>query len=245
MTTLSPEMEFLQSLKGDTSEPVKPADAQPDEDDDDYDPSSFVAPSKESSASILTSKAAAKPTRFKAGFEIDDDEEEQEEDQMGNHSGFNGTAFAGDKSSSGTPANALSIHTADVSIPKTDGQSVQESNSLNVPASSQFDARASTPPKPLTIPQSPSTTQYKTAEPSSATAAFFQRARLPQDRVGLLEDRIAEDPRGDIDAWLELIAEHRSRNRIDQAREVYQRFFSIFPTAVCALYFRNVTDGSR
>jgi cleavage stimulation factor subunit 3 len=58
------------------------------------------------------------------------------------------------------------------------------------------------------------------------------RNRLPHDRIGLLEDRIKEDPRGDINAWIELLAEHRSRNRLDNAREVYERFFKVFPSSV-------------
>lgn len=58
------------------------------------------------------------------------------------------------------------------------------------------------------------------------------RGRLPHDRVGILEDRIQEDPRGDTAAWLELISEHRSRNRIDNARETYERFLKVFPLAV-------------
>ncbi|CAL5870382.1 uncharacterized protein PFLUO_LOCUS4618 [Penicillium psychrofluorescens] len=67
-----------------------------------------------------------------------------------------------------------------------------------------------------------------TPVPDSPSAA---RARLPHDRVGILQDRIDEDPRGDIAAWLELIAEHRSRNRLDSAREVYERFLKVFPMA--------------
>ncbi|KAB8228546.1 mRNA 3'-end-processing protein rna14 [Aspergillus alliaceus] len=55
------------------------------------------------------------------------------------------------------------------------------------------------------------------------------KGRLPHDRIGILEDRIQEDPRGDIPAWLELINEHKGRNRIDGAREVYERFLKAFP----------------
>ncbi|OAT07053.1 mRNA 3'-end-processing protein rna14 [Blastomyces gilchristii SLH14081] len=66
---------------------------------------------------------------------------------------------------------------------------------------------------------------------STPTAAAAPRGRLPHDRVGILEDRIQADPRGDTDAWLELINEHRSRNKLDSAREVYERFFKIFPSA--------------
>ncbi|KAI9883229.1 MAG: hypothetical protein M1823_005005 [Watsoniomyces obsoletus] len=57
------------------------------------------------------------------------------------------------------------------------------------------------------------------------------RVRLPNDIVGMLEDRIKEDPRGDMDAWLSLIAEHRRRNRLQDARAVYDRFFKVFPMA--------------
>ncbi|KAJ5721776.1 RNA-processing protein HAT helix [Penicillium malachiteum] len=57
------------------------------------------------------------------------------------------------------------------------------------------------------------------------------RGRLPHDRVGILQDRVNEDPRGDLAAWLELIAEHRGRNRLDSAREIYERFLKVFPMA--------------
>lgn len=62
------------------------------------------------------------------------------------------------------------------------------------------------------------------------------KARLPLDRVGILEDRIKEDTRGDIDAWLSLISEHRKRNKIEDARAVYERFFKVFPFAVSSNY---------
>jgi cleavage stimulation factor subunit 3 len=68
-----------------------------------------------------------------------------------------------------------------------------------------------------------------TPTPESPSAA---KGRLPHDRVGILEDRIQEDPRGDIPAWLELINEHRGRNRVDSARDVYERFLQVFPLSV-------------
>ena len=61
------------------------------------------------------------------------------------------------------------------------------------------------------------------------------KARLPHDRLGILEDRIKMDERGDMDAWLGLIAEHRSRGKLDEARKVFDRFFTIFPSAVSLL----------
>ncbi|CZS92531.1 related to mRNA 3'-end-processing protein rna-14 [Rhynchosporium graminicola] len=57
------------------------------------------------------------------------------------------------------------------------------------------------------------------------------KARLPHDRIGLLEDRVKEDPRGDIDAWVSLISEHRKRNKLDDARAVYERVLKVFPQA--------------
>lgn len=52
------------------------------------------------------------------------------------------------------------------------------------------------------------------------------------DPVTLLEARIKEDPRGDMDAWLNLMAEHRSRSRLDDLRKVFHRFLEVFPQAV-------------
>lgn len=66
--------------------------------------------------------------------------------------------------------------------------------------------------------------------PSPSSAA--PKARLPHDKIGLLEDRIKEDERGDLDAWLTLIDEHKRRGKLDEARKVYERFFGIFPSAV-------------
>jgi cleavage stimulation factor subunit 3 len=57
-------------------------------------------------------------------------------------------------------------------------------------------------------------------------------SRLPQDKVGMLEDRIQADPKGDMEAWLALLGEHRKRNKLDEARKIYERFFKVFPTAV-------------
>ena len=70
------------------------------------------------------------------------------------------------------------------------------------------------------------------SQTANAAATSLPKARLPHDRVGILEDRIAEDPRGDMDAWLSLISEHRKRNKFDEARAVYDRFFKVFPSAV-------------
>lgn len=65
---------------------------------------------------------------------------------------------------------------------------------------------------------------------SQAGAAFHQE--VPKDRVQLLEDRVNNDARGAVDEWLALISEHRARNDVVQARQVYERFLKTFPEAV-------------
>lgn len=67
---------------------------------------------------------------------------------------------------------------------------------------------------------------------STAPVASLPKTRLPHDTTGILEDRIKDDPRGDMEGWLALIAEHRQRNKLEDARAVYERFFKVFPQAV-------------
>lgn len=87
-------------------------------------------------------------------------------------------------------------------------------------------------------------TALPTSVPDSPSAS---RGRLAHDRVGILQDRVDEDPRGDIPAWLELIAEHRGRNRLDSVREVYERFLKLFPMAVswCLKLSIPLTQANR
>lgn len=54
----------------------------------------------------------------------------------------------------------------------------------------------------------------------------------PQDVVNTLEARIKEDPRGAMDAWLDLMAELRARNNVESIRAVYERFLAVFPQSV-------------
>ncbi|KAL2059101.1 hypothetical protein ABVK25_000393 [Lepraria finkii] len=101
-------------------------------------------------------------------------------------------------------------------LPDTGASSHSESTlkpSMTLPAPSMTEAPSSTRAQP----------------PTPSTSA--PRARLPHDTIGILEDRIKEDPRGDLQAWLHLINEHKKRAKVDDARSVYERFLSVFPTA--------------
>ena len=66
---------------------------------------------------------------------------------------------------------------------------------------------------------------------SLASLPSAKRKRLPQDKVGQLEDRIALDAR-DADAWLALIGEHQAKVKVSDARNTYERFFKVFPDLV-------------
>lgn len=133
------------------------------------------------------------------------------------------------------------------------GNAIQNTSTLDVssrqaeqvPANGPDPSNSSYSPAPLSNIDSSSvpgqshwaTQDFQSAELQNSTAPTPvpespAQGRLAHDLVGILQDRIEEDPRGDIFAWLELIAEHRSRNRLDSARETYESFLKLFPMAV-------------
>lgn len=83
-------------------------------------------------------------------------------------------------------------------------------------------------------------TQPANDDVSSPLTQQGKRKRLAQDVVGLLEDRVTQDPRGDIDAWLQLINEHQRKGKLDDARVVYERFLAVFPTAVSGILLEKI-----
>ena len=98
-------------------------------------------------------------------------------------------------------------------------------------------APTSNPPLPSPSSMSPP------ARNPLASLQSAKRKRLPQDKVGQLEDRIALDAR-DADAWLALIQEHKAKGKISDARNTYERFFKVFPDLVFTLRSQG-TDGNR
>jgi len=72
---------------------------------------------------------------------------------------------------------------------------------------------------------------------SQTTQSASLAHRLPHDKVGQLEDRIKDDPKADTDAWMTLIAHYKEKDQPDNARKVYERFFAVFPSAVCTATF--------
>jgi len=95
-----------------------------------------------------------------------------------------------------------------------------------------------------TAEAAPSQTMKNTSQslPSSSLSTSRPKARLPQDVVGQLEDRIADDPKGDVDAWLGLLAHYRAKSKTDEVRRVYTRFFDVFPSAVSPVPTTRVNE---
>lgn len=79
----------------------------------------------------------------------------------------------------------------------------------------------------------PASLLVNTSNASNAPfAPAVPKGRLAHDVVGILEDRIKDDPRGDVLAWLELIDELKRRNKQEEVRRLYDRYFEVFPLAV-------------
>jgi cleavage stimulation factor subunit 3 len=193
----------------------------------------------QTSTPVPPSGDTAQPkTRTIGGFEVDEDEDEEgdadyeppavledendipvtmsEDPSSGNANQNTSTLDVSSHQAEQGPANGPDLsnssyspaHVSNIDPSFVSGQSHWAAQDLRA-----AEMQNSTAPTP--VPDSPSA-----------------QGRLVHDRVGILEDRIEEDPRGDIPAWLELIAEHRSRGRLDSARETYERFLKVFPMAV-------------
>ncbi|RMZ89933.1 hypothetical protein DV736_g2835, partial [Chaetothyriales sp. CBS 134916] len=103
------------------------------------------------------------------------------------------------------------------------------SSSSALPAAQALDhpaeAAAATPP--VTNPQVQASPPR--AQVNGLHSAPLPKPRLSHDVIGILEDRIKDDPRGDSAAYLELITELKSRNKQDDVRTALEQYLRIFP----------------
>jgi cleavage stimulation factor subunit 3 len=206
------------------------------------------------SAEVSAAPTPSKQPRTRGGFvdESEDEEEEPVEQPKTAASALlnaSGAAESPQRSFTNTPNNTLP--TPDVQLHSAQDQGALSLLSASVAVNESAPSLASTLPNGSTpIPDvamtgAPDLLNVASGRQSTApvtpvpTSNALPKARLPQDRIGILEDRIAEDPRGDIEAWLSLIDEHRRRHKNDEARAAFERFLKIFPTAVS-----NVVDVS-
>lgn len=92
-------------------------------------------------------------------------------------------------------------------------------------------------PQPRAVSQKQMQPAQQTGSSTSTPAPAPGGPSMPptvagMDPVAFLEARIKEDPRGDMDAWLNLMAEYKRRSNMDELRKVYHRFLEVFPQAV-------------
>lgn len=207
---------------------LSPSSADAVSDGGEYDPSSVTAlpavaiAGEDSSRS--SSRASNRKRKTVGGFIADDSDEEAD-------------ASTGPTSSSllQPPAPNVSKRAPSplqTSVTQQDLQGAPENqgDSTAVPQTSHtLSVNSSSAGVPFV--QAPAT-QVLTSAGTSAQGVSVPKARLPNDKTGILEDKIKEDPRGALDSWLALIEEHKSRNKLDEARAVYDRFFKVFPQAV-------------
>ena len=199
------------------------------------------AESQASTSGPATGASVPPKTRTIGGFVVEDEDEDEAGD-----ADYEPPAVLGVEDMNTIPSQPISgnaneaTSTPDVSLDEAVQASASAKNVPNssFPAASKNDASVTSGQDLYSARSAPpdNAQEATTSTPDSPSTA---RGRLPHDRVGILEDRIQEDPRGDIPAWLELINEHRSRNRIDNARDVYERFLKVFPFSVSVLQHRG------
>lgn len=201
------------------------------QDDDEYDPSSVVIPPPSAivtlpqDSSRSSSRASVQKPKKVGGFVADDDEED---DVQPSSTGQENGALQ--LPVSNTSYRTLSPSPLQKSVTQEDVKSplgqVDQNGTLSSIASSNPSGAVSVPVQAAPVS-------------ASAITSGQPKARLPHDTIGLLEDRIKEDPRGDLDAWMSLISEYRGRSKFEEAKEVYERFLKLFPHAVSETLLNN------
>lgn len=175
--------------------------------------------------------------RIVGGFEVDDDPDEEdvaqdEKDDADVYDPSIGVDF-----DAPTPAPANALDRTSQSPEQENGITpapVQATGSLADISSSTLltggDAtRAATATPAQTAPATPAQPSPPRSHVNGLVNAGLPKSRLAHDVIGILEDRIKDDPRGDTAAYLELIDELKSRNKQDDVRRVYEQYLTVFP----------------
>lgn len=202
-------------------------------------------PADANPSSVSTPPVLPRP-RMRGGFEVDDDAEEEEDNEDSRDVldvyGAEDEVEADPKLTapvSQTPvSNSESSTHANGLVPSATQSPTVQAGATGPVSSAHVSSTAVPPPRASTV-----TPQHVAADiqvqpssvPQNVTSSLTSsvpKGRLAHDVVGILEDRIRDDPRGDLAAWLELISELKIRNKQDEVRRLYDRFFITFPMAV-------------
>jgi len=214
-------------------------------------------PASQLSSQVATPNPASstpnKP-RIVGGFEVDDDVEEDdgspdEKDELDVYDPAVGLDF-----DVPTHAPALSLDRTSQSPEQENGITpvpVQESGSpADISPSALPSGADANAPRAATATPAQITTLDPSAQPSpprlnvnGSVAPAVSKSRLAHDVVGILEDRIKDDPRGDTAAYLDLIEELKSRNKQEDVRRIYDQYLSVFPLAVGAYFHILLRPG--
>lgn len=116
-------------------------------------------------------------------------------------------------------------------------QSLPQSPPRTFQSASQADDAVSTVPTTSAAdnPQAMSA-EVAVVPPAIVPIPFADSADAPYDVITTLEQRIKQEPRAAMEAWLDLIAELRRRNDTDALRDVYERFLAVFPQSVSLVH---------
>ena len=205
--------------------PTRPESVEP--------PAATTASLPQSATPVTTSAP-----RTRGGFEVDDDEdiEDNEEgkddvDVYDPETGFDvdGSTPALDQTAldrtSQSPEQENGTTPLPVQIPGGPGAS---SSALPAAEGLYNPAEAATP----SVADNQVQATPPPAQVNGVLSAPLPKTRLAHDVVGILEDRIKDDPRGDTEAYLELINELKSRNKQDEVRSIYEQYLKVFPLDV-------------
>ncbi|KAJ9632804.1 mRNA 3'-end-processing protein rna14 [Knufia peltigerae] len=208
--------------------------------------SQAATPKMAESMTPVPPQAQSKP-RIVGGFEVDDDEEEGEEAEQDDEDDadvydpavgldFDALTPAADTAvpsnpldrSSQSPEQENGITPAPV---QAAGSLTDISSSTLPPSGDAPRAATATPAQTVPATQAPVQPSPPRSHVNGTVSAALPKSRLAHDVIGILEDRIKDDPRGDTAAYLELIDELKSRNKQDDVRRIYEQYLTVFPLA--------------
>nr|POE92420.1 mrna 3'-end-processing protein rna14 [Quercus suber] len=217
--------------------------------------------------STLPQPSATLPPKPKTagGFLLEDSDDEDEEVHVPpQRNGFEGavseatpdisSVASAHLTDTAAPANSSVTLNGSTSVPVPDPATVQVSPVLPNPplhsdaAQGNMTATSASTPQPNSTPRPDAATAATMPQPTNlqTEAQPTQAKRLPIDRLGRLEDRVKEDPRGDIDAWVGLIDHHVQKGQLDSIRSTCERFFAYFPTSWILLEIEHKDEpGNR
>jgi cleavage stimulation factor subunit 3 len=204
------------------------------------------------SASISAPSASAPAPRIRGGFEVDEDEDIEDEESGKDDVDVYDPA-AGFDIDAPTPAHVQTPLDRTSQSPErenpTNSVFNQTSGSLDGASySTTVVPGAERAPAPAgSAAQAPVEFEVKysssRSDPNGSLLQSVSKTRLAHDVIGMLEDRIQEDPRGDPEAYLELIDELKSRHKENDVRNTYEAYLTVFPLDVSSEWSAIFDNG--